>query len=79
MPLPLNEGAIKSDKKLLSYLRDKLHDSGITIEVVVDKSLVKEKKETKPKTTEQIYLAMKEANPEISELYNRFELKPKNI
>ncbi len=80
---PMSKSMIQDESSLMPFLRKELKNNKLILNIDVDSTLapateVKEEKGTKAFTVKDKYEAMREINPLIDELMERFDLKPEN-
>lgn len=73
----LAENTIRQEGSLMDYLRDVLAAPELAMTIEVDKSKAAEPpKRRRTLSSKEKYLAMRETNPNITELQKRFDLRP---
>ncbi len=73
----LAENTIRQENNLMDYLRDVLTAPELTMTIEIDKSkAVEPPKRKRMLSSKEKYLAMRETNPNITELQKRFDLRP---
>ena len=73
----LAENTIRQENSLMDYLREVLTAPEMTMTIEIDKSkAVEPPKRKRMMSSKEKYLAMRETNPNITELQKRFDLRP---
>ncbi|MCO6490273.1 MAG: DNA polymerase III subunit gamma/tau [Phaeodactylibacter sp.] len=73
----LAENTIRQENSLMDYLREVLTAPEMTMTIEIDKSkAVEPPKRKRMLSSKEKYLAMRETNPNITELQKRFDLRP---
>lgn len=73
----LAENTIRQEGSLMDYLREVLTAPELTMSIGIDKSKAAEPpKRKRMLSSKEKYLAMREANPNVTELQKRFDLRP---
>ncbi|MCB0551656.1 MAG: hypothetical protein KDD19_29085, partial [Phaeodactylibacter sp.] len=73
----LAENTIRQEGNLMEYMRDVLTAPELTMTIEIDKSkAVEPPKRKRMMSSKDKYLAMREVNPNITELQKRFDLRP---
>ena len=73
----LAENTIRQESSLMDYMREVLTAPELTMTIEIDKSkAVEPPKRKRMLSSKDKYLAMREVNPNITELQKRFDLRP---